>query len=87
MSNNTLLQDTKTVYHYLIDFIISIAHYGFVQIKVILRKSRQLPYIITGSNPYVFSSEGNISNSIYSKIQIALFGWTSLFVVAYVTIA
>lgn len=53
----------------------------------IWRKLRGLPFVITGTNPYAFSSDGYIYTSIYSKVQVHLFGWAALAVVAYVTVA
>ena len=66
---------------------VTVLQYFVVQIKYMLRKIRHLPYLITGANPYAFSAQGNIVQTIYSKVSVRLFGWASLFVVIYVTIA
>lgn len=53
-------------------------------IKKLYRGIRYLPYYISGANPYVFSKDSGISMSLYSRVQVHLFGWMSVVVVIYI---
>jgi hypothetical protein len=66
---------------------IATIEYFTTTLNYALRKASQLPFYITGANPYAFSTSGGIIQSTYSKVTVRLFGWCSLFVVLYVTIA
>lgn len=69
------------------ELFIAVVSFLLMNIKFALRKTSHLPYIITGANPYAFSSQCSIHQTIYSKITFRLFGWASLCVVGYVALA